>query len=48
MDRKYYSDEILEMLNDEESYSKVQTHHDEKVMEMIQRLTDKYNWNSSE
>ena len=41
MDRKYYPDKILEMLNDEETCSKLQTHTDEKVMETIQQLTDK-------
>ena len=41
MDRKYYSDKILAMLKDEETYSELRTHTDEKMMVTIQKLTDK-------
>ena len=42
MDRKYYSDKILAMLKDEETHSELRTHTDEKVMEAILQLRDKF------
>ena len=41
MDRKYYSDKILEMLNDEETYSELQTRtHTERLPHKIQLLNE--------